>query len=517
MVKSRLTIGVLAITAAIAIAGCGGGGSSPSAAQFATPGSVVYLEAKLNLPASTKADVNTLAQTIAGIKDLGSYIVTKLESSAQSGGGKLDFASEVEPWLGSNAGLAFKRLQDGELAEPLIAIATTDPEATEKFVDKQAEGSDEKFRSASYEGIDFKVGGAEDDAIGVVDQFLLIADGEKQFKAAVDASQGDSLADEDQFEETISAASSDSVADVYLDVGGLIDQGKGEVDPQARELLDSSGINPSEATAVASVLPGPEQIEIDFSSDLNGKTAPAGDASKLLGSLPAGALAAFAGTDFGAQLKEAIDNLDATGIPPDVKPNQLKSTLSAAGIDLDKIADSIEEAAVFAEGTNRDDLGGALVLTTSSTEATKAITSLGILLRSARVAGVTAVSGQASGFSIHSKELGRKPLVVLTKGDRIAIGYGLAQALTVVTAGQAAATLDGSAAYKDAVSSLDGTPISGFADGPAALQLAEALVPHSNTDFWDAQPYLKNVRYVAVGTRSEDEVVTARVIAGVGR
>jgi hypothetical protein len=516
MLKSRLTIGALAIVAVIAIAGCGGGGgSTPSAAQFAAPGSVVYLEAKLSLPASTKAEVDSLAQTIAGIKDLSSYIVTKLEGSAQESGATLDFASEVEPWLGSDAGVSFKRVQDGELAEPLIAIATTNPEATQRFVDEQASQSSNDFRGASYEGIDFEVGGAEDNAVGVVDEFLLIADGEKQFKAAVDASQGDSLADEDRFEEAISAASNDSVADVYLDVGGLIGQGEGEIDPQAGELLSSSGLDPGEATAVASVLPGPEQIEIDFSSDLNGQKAPAGDASKLLGGLPAGSLAAFAGTDFGEQLKEAINNLDAAGIPPQVKPHQLKSTLSAAGIDLEKIADSIEEAAVFAEGTNRDDLGGALVLTSSSTEATKAIADLGTLLRSARVPGVTAVSGKASGFSIRSDELGPKPVVVVAKGDRIAIGYGLAPALAALAAGSGS-TLEGTAAYKEAVSSLDGTPISGFADGPAALRLAEALVPRSKTDFWEAQPYLKKIRYIAIGTGSEDEIATARVIAGVG-
>jgi len=517
MVKSRLSIGVLAIVAAIAVAGCSGGDSSSStAANFAAPGSVVYVEAELNLSASTKSDIDSLAQTIGGINNLGDYIVSQLESSAGSDGEAFDFATEVEPWLGANAGVAFARLEDGELSEPLIAVATTNAAATQKFIDKQSGQSKASFRDASYQGIDFKVGGSEDNAVGVIDEYLVIADGEKQFKAAVDAEQGDSLADEDRFEQTISAASNGSVADVFLDVGGLINQGKGEIDPQARELLDSSGIDPSEATAVASVLPGAEQIEIDLSSNLEGQKPPAGDASKLLGSAPASSFAALAATDFGEQLQEGIDRLDETGIPPQVKPHQLKSTLSAAGIDLDKIAASIEDAAVFAEGSNRDDLGGALVLTTSSDEATKAIASLGTLLRSARVPGVTAISGKASGFSIRSPKLGPKPIVVVTQGERIAIGYGLAQTLKGV-ATSSGATLDGTAAYKAAVSSLGGTPISGFVDGPAALRLAEALVPRSKTDFWEAQPYLKKISYIAIGTGSEDEVATARVIAGVGK
>lgn len=517
MVKSRLSIGTLAVAIAIVIAGCGsGGGSGSTAANFAAPGSVVYVEADLSPSASVKSDVDSLAQKIGGIDDLGEFIVSKLESSASNGGGTLDFASEVEPWLGGNAGVTFERLEDGELSEPLIAIVTTDAAATQKFVDKQSGQSSKSFRDASYEGIEFKVGGSEDNAIGVVDEFLVIADGEKQFKAAVDAEKGDSLADEDRFQETISAASNGSIADAYVDVGGLLDQGEGEIDPQASELLDSTGIDSSEATAVASILPGAEQIEIDLSSDLEGQKPPAGDASKLLGSLPASSFAALAGTNFGEQLQEAIDRLDATGVPPQVKPHQLKSTLSAAGIDLDRIAASIEDAAVFAEGANRDQLGGALVLTTSSDEATKSIASLGTLLRSARVPGITAISGKASGFSIRSAELGPKPVVVVTQGDRIAIGYGLAQALRGVAA-SSGATLEGTAAYKAATSSLGGEPISAFVDGPAALRLAEALVPRSKTDFWEAQPYLKKIGYIAISTGSEDERATARVIAGIGK
>lgn len=264
---------------------------------------------------------------------------------------------------------------------------------------------------------------------------------------------------------------------------------------------------------MASVIPGSEQVEVDLSSDLGREEAPSGDVSKLLGSLPASSLAAFAFTDFGDQLEEAVDNLDASGIPPDLPPNKLKSTLSQAGIDLDKIVSSLEEAAVFAEGSSRNNLGGAMVLTDGSGEAVDALASLGTLLRSARVPGVTAVGGNGSGFSIRSEELGPKPVVVVTKGDRIAIGYGLAQALAGLNAGSGA-TLSGTAGYKAAVTSLGKTPISAFVAGPAALRLAEALVPRSKTGFWEATKYLKKVRYIGVGTGTDDELATAKLIAG---
>ena len=516
MITTRLFLPVLAAIAAIAIAGCGSSDSSSSdPASFAAPGSLVYVEGKLQPTGSIKSNTDAIAQTIAGVDNLGEFIVEELESSARGDGEPFDFEKEVEPWLGEKAGVAFKGLEDGNLTEPVIAVETTDAEATQEFIDKQSKQGEDPYKDASYEGIDFKVGGSEGNAIGVVGDSLLIAEGEAGFKAAVDASQGESLADEARFDDAFSAASDGSLADAYVDVGGLIDASESGIDPQVQEALKSAGIDPSEATAVASAIPGEDQIEIDLSSDLGGEEAPSGDASELLGSMPAESFAAFSATGFSDQLKEAVDELDAAGIPSQgIPPNQLTSTLKAAGIDLDKIASSLEDAAVFATGSDEANLGGALVLTSSSGEAAKTVANLGVLLRSSGAPGVTAVSSNgASGFSVRSAELGNKPLVVVAKEKRVALGYGLAPALQGL-AGDSGETLADTDAYKEAVSSLGNTPISAFVDGPAALRLAESLVPSSEEGFEEAKPYLKKVSYIALGNGSDGELATATLIAG---
>jgi len=519
MVKIRLTIAILAAIAALALAlaGCGGGGSSSSStdpASFAAPGSVVFVEGDLRPTGELKANVNAVAKKVAGIGDLGNFIVSELESASGDEGQPTDFSTEVDPWLGKTGGVAFTHLdKDGELSEPVIAIQTTEPKATQSLIDKQAAGSKAPYKSGSYEGIDFKVGGAEGNAIGIVGEWALLAGGEKEFKSAVDAYNGDSLADEARFQDAISAASNGSLADVYVDVGGLIEQSGDSIDAQAREILQSSGIDPSEATAVASVIPGADQVQVDLSSDLGGEKAPSGDVSELLGSLPADSVAGFAASGFGEQLEEAVDSLDESGLPPEIPPNELKSTLSQAGVDLDKIAASLEEAVVFLEGSDRDSLGGALVATAKSSEAADAVAALGTLLRGANVPGITAVSGQASGFSIRSPELGGGPIVVVGKGDKVAIGYGLAPAVRGINGGSGA-TLSDSPSYKAAVAALGKTPISAYVDGPAAVRLAEALVPRSKTDFWNAVPYLKKIAYVALGTGTSGELATAKLIAG---
>jgi hypothetical protein len=515
MTRPRLALPVLVVCAPLALlAGCGD--DSPSAsdpASLAPADTLVYVEGAVRPTGSLKSDVDSAAEKIAGIDNLGDFVVEELESEAQEEGEPFDFEAEVEPWLGERAGISFADLEDGDLSEPVIAVESTDAEATQDFIDSQAEQSDEPYRDASHEGVDFKVGGEEDQAVGLIGDFLVIADSEAEFKEAVDVSEGDSLADEERFERAIAEVTEGSLADVYVDVGGLIERSGDEIDAQARQALQNAGIDPSDATAVASIVPGAEEIAVDLSSDLGGEDPPSGDPSELLGSLPASSFAAFAVAGFGEQLKEGLDNLDEEGIPGEVPPGQLKKGLRQAGIDLDSFAGSLQDAGVFAVGNSERSLGGALVMTSEGSEASNAIANLGGLLRGAGVAGVTALRGGTAGFSVRDEELGDKPLVVAAKGERVAIGYGLPATMTAL-APPTGRTLADSPAYQDAEAALGGTPIAAFADGPAALRLADSLIPASEADFEEAKRYLRSIAYLALGSASEGDLATAKLIIG---
>lgn len=523
MLRIRLTILVIAALSVALVAGCGSSDDSSDAssgagstlANFASPGSVVFAEVALKPTGELKSNADSVAKKLTGKASLRDYVISQLENSAREDNESLNFAKEVEPWLGDRGGVAFERVVKGELSEPLIAVETTNAKAAQEFVDKKAAQGNKPAKDATYEGIDFKVGGEEDDAVGVIGEALVLANDEKEFKAAVDASEGDSLGGEDRFQKTAELASNGSLADVYIDVGAIVEQSEGSIDAPTEATLQSAGIDASDATAVASIIPHSDQIEIDVSSELGGEKAPSGNASKLLGSLPANAFAAFGFADFTEQLEEAIDSLDEEGIPPNVEPGEMKKTLEQAGVDLDKIAASLDEAAIFVEGNDGSSLRGAAVVTAKSSEAADAIGSLGTLLRAANVPGITAVSGKASGFSVRTGEL---TAVIVGKGDRIAIGSGLAPTLAALNAGSGGATLSGKPSYKAAVSALGKTPISGFIDdGPAALQLVEALMPSSKRDSWDVLPYLKKISYVGIGSGSEGELATATLIAGIGK
>jgi hypothetical protein len=513
--KPRLVLLLVVLAAVCALAGCGSGGSSSSdPASIAPPESPVFVEATIRPEGSLKSNIDSLTRSVAGIGDVGDLIVTELEKSASKSGQSFDYAKEVEPWLGEEAGLFLSGYDGSDFSGYGVVLPTSDTSATQDFIDKQAESNDEPVKDGSYEGVDYKVESDDGTTIGLIDDFLVIAKDEQSFKEAVDASNGESLADVGRYTKATSGLPSGSLAHVYADIGGLIEQSGGAVDPQALTFLRTAGIDPSKATATASVVPGSDQIEIDVSTDLAGDNPPTGNASELLGSLPADSFAALASAEFGKRLGEGLDSLDANGIPGQVPPHKLKSTLKEAGIDLDRITGSIGDLAVFAEGGSQSSLGGAVVLTTkTANEATSTVFNIGLLLRATHTPGITTIAGKASGFSIRSPELGSKPVVVAARGTRIAIAYGLSAAMGGLSEG-GGQTLAETPDYKDAVSALGGTPISGFVDGPAALRLVESLVPRSETGFQEAKPYLDKVGFLAIGAGSGDGLSTAKLIVG---
>jgi hypothetical protein len=516
-VKLRFLLPALLVAlTALFIAGCGGGdeGGSGDPAALAPAKAPVFIDFTLRPEGETKQNIEALAKELAGVDDLGGLIVSQLESEAADEGEGFDYEKEVEPWLGEEGGLFLNEFVEEEFEGYGAAIQATDEDAAREFVNKQVEADEETFEDGSYEGVDFKV--QEDETtLGVFDGLVVMAENETIFKAMVDASGGENLAGEDTYSSAIANVPDGSAADVYVDIGALIEESGGEIDPDTQSLFDSIGLKPDEATAVASLVPGAEQVELEISTNVS-EEPPAGDASELLGSMPANSVAAFASAEFGKRFNEGLDRIDQQGIPSEgIKPNQLKKGLKEAGVDLESIAGSIGDVGAFVEGTNMGDLGGSLILTTEdATQAKNTVSNIGLFLRASGTPGVTAINGKASGFSIRDPELGPQPVVVAAKGSRIAIGYGLDSTLAAFE--EAGQTLADSPTFEDAVSALGGTPITAFIDGPAALELASGIVPPGEVEFEEAQQFLEKVDYIALGSEADGEIATAKLIVGVG-
>lgn len=520
LVKARPVLPVLlAALVALLAAGCGGGGSSSGggeAAAVAPPGSPLFMRFVVRPEGGTKADVEALAKKIAGVDDLGGLIVSELEKSAAGEGQPFDYEKEVQPWLGSEGGFFAEEYKDGDFHGYGVALQTEDEGAAWRFVQKEAEEEGEPAKSGSYQGVDFEVTADQGQAIGVFDGLVVLAEDEATFKDAVDASEGESLVDSHNYQSATSSLPSKSAADLFLDVGALIRASSGGVDPQAKSFLEGLGIDPNEMTAVASVIPGSESIEIDLTTDAAEEEEPAGDGSKMLGALPGSSVAAFASAEFGKRLRKAVDRLDELGIPGQLPPHQLKKGLQQSGFDFEGFASSIGDVGVFLTGNSKSSLGGAVVLETDdSSQASNTISNLGLLLRASSTPGVTALNGKFSGFSIRSPELGPQPLVVATSGSRMVVGYGLRAATAALA--ESGRTLGENPAFEEAGEALGSTPLSGFVDGQAALRLVSALVPPGEEGFTKAKRYLNEVRYVAIGSQAAGGRSTAKLIVGIGK
>ena len=507
---------LLAALAALFVAGCGDSDDGASAgtdpASVAPAAAPVFIDVTIRPEGETKASIEALAEEIAGIDDLGELIIDELESSATDDGEELDFEKEVEPWLGDEAGIFLQEYEDEDFEGYGAAIQASDEEEARGFVDQQIEADDEAAEDGSYEGVDFKV--QEDETtIGVFDGVVAFAQNEAIFKEMVDASDGENLAGDAAYGDATADLPSDSAADVFVDIGALVEEAGGEIDSDTQLFLDTLGLEPDEATAVASVVPGSDHVEIEFSTDVSGENPPSGDASELLGSLPAIAVGALASAEFGTRFDEGIDRIDKEGIPGSVPPNQLKKTLKEAGIDLEAIAGSIGDVGLYVTGNSEKTLAGALVMETDSdSEAQNTVSNVGLFLRKAGISGVTKINGEASGFSVRSPELDRQSVVVVAKGNRIAIGYGLASVGSAFQ--ESGKSLADSAAYKDATGALGSTPIAMFVNGTSALNLATALMPAGDEGFAEAKPYLQKIEYLALGSEASDDLATAKLIVG---
>src|SRR3954451_20422122 len=519
LVKLRLVLPVfLAGLVALLVAGCGGSSDSSNGADPATlaPASApIFIDFTVHPEGATKTNIEELAKKLAGVDNLGDLIVTELENSAAGEGEEFDFEKEVEPWLGEEGGLFLQEYEGEDFKGYGAAIQTEDEGEAQDFINKQAEQSSEKVEDGSYEGVDFKV--QEDQTtIGVFDGFVVFAENEAIFKTMVDASEGENLTGEDAFTSAMGNVPDESAADVFIDIGGLIEEAGNEIDANAQTFLDSVGIEPKEATAVASLVPNSDNVEVDLASNISGDNPPGGDASELLGSLPGTAVGAVASPEFGKRFNEGINRIDEQGIPGQVPPHKLKKTLKEAGVDLEAIASSIGDVGVYVTGNSEKTLAGALVMEAEGeTQATNTVSNIGLFLRKAGVPGVTKISEGATGFSIRSAELGRQPVVVAAKGCRIVIGYRLASAPSAFD--ESGKPLADTPAYQEAESALGGPPITAFVDGHSALKLASALVPPGEEGFREAKKYLTKVDYVALGSEASGGLATAKLILGVGK
>lgn len=509
----------MALIAVLVVAGCGGGsgGGGGEPAGLMPKTAPVYVQANLAPDGKTSEALNEVAQTVLGIDNVGEFVAEELESAALGEGEKLNFEEEIEPWLGEKAGLYLAGYDGNDFHGVGMAIETTDSGEAEEFLEDRVKKNEEGAEEGEFEGHTYFADPAEESVIGMVGDYLAFSETTSGFKEMVEAFEGEGLNESEKFKEAMAKAPDEGIGSVYVDIGGLIEETKSVLPEETEAFFDLVQIEPKKATAVATVIPHSEQLELDMSSNL-GKSAPqAGDATDALEALPATATLGFATSEFGKSFSEGLEEFSQKGIPGQLEPGELSAAFEAMGINVKTLGESFGDLSGFVEGTDESNLGGALVIQTKdATEAKNTVANIGLLLRATKTPGVTAVSGEVSGFSVRIPDLGPNPLVVGSAGEKIVIAYGpkaAAQALR-----SQAKTLGETPGFEAAKQSLGSTPMSAFVDGGPMLSLVESLLsPGEQSELEEARPYLEKIDYLGIGSEAEGATQTAKLIVGLAK
>src|SRR5262249_55015119 len=188
-------------------------------------------------------------------------------------------------------------------------IETTNPNAALNFARRQ-EGVAGSSGISTYNGVSFQTSQTDPTTVfGVVDKFLVIGS-ETGFKAAVDASKGDSLGDSSDFKDSIDDLPSNNLGIVYSTPKTFVDA-LPNVSSQEKSTIEKSAGDSFDEPVVGNVTATADSINVSLVSGANGSETPQ---SSLLESLPQQAWLAVGLSDVGGAIKNGFEHLQNAGI-----------------------------------------------------------------------------------------------------------------------------------------------------------------------------------------------------------
>ncbi|MBN8867563.1 MAG: DUF3352 domain-containing protein [Solirubrobacterales bacterium] len=505
--------------AAFALSACGGGSDDSSVselAKYAPADTPVFVEGAVQPDSDVAANIDSITEKLVGA-NLGDLIKDGISTS---GGSEIDFDADIKPWLGDNAA-AFVDFDPSTLASDVVPdnsgitsfdpsededkfgviIQTSDTDAAQSFIDKQAE-DEGGSKDGEYEGFSYKIT-SDGSAVGIVDDNVVAGSSEAEFKAAVDASKGDNLADAKAFSDVADHAADGALATVFTSNDPYLESVK-EQGYDFSGLLSALGYQLEDTGSIASLVPESNEISVQGYSNA-GSDLQSGDPSGVIKTFPADSIFATGSGDVGGNATKILDALNQEGIPGVLKPGDIDQMIneSSGQIDIKGIVESLETVAFFVNGNSERTIGGALVATSSDIKPIESsLRGISSLISLAGDASVRPLPGGVAGFRVSTRELPGRPVVVGVKGDRMVIGIGMKASLTALT-GQGP-TLADSDAYKAADASISGEGLDMFAD-PANIAKLVVNAGAGDPDAQQIADVIKKFAYVAAGSGDEDK------------
>jgi uncharacterized protein DUF3352 len=505
-----LTCAVTALTAAAC-------GSSSSAGEGDPAGLVpaavpFYAEASVQPEGQLRDDALAALGKVMRTDDPAGRLRQLIDDELAEDG--LTWEKDFAPWLGEQAGIWASDFQ-GDKPNFAAIVQTTDAEKARAAVQRFKESGEEKFTKRSHAGVDYEVN-SEGDAVGFVDDFLVLAT-EAGFKRTVDMSEGgDSLADSDRYKDSIDDLEDERLGSFYFDTKLVIDAALAE-DPEAaqqleqfKSIFDFEKLGPvagslqadGESIAVDTVMTGMPDGAFKTATQLFG-----GRGSELLAELPGDSWGAFAVPKVGEAAKSLFSAF-AGALGGAALSAQLKQQ---TGLDLEQDVFSwIGDVGVFVRGASEPELDGALVI--ESTDDEKASAAFGkIIALIGKEAGTAPpdpvrIDGAESAFSFTTPDA-EKPIVLARGSGRVVAAYGEEAAKAALTSSE---KLGDSELYGDAKDALGDNQPSLLLSMPAIVTLVDAM-GEADPDWDKAKPYLESLNAITSGGSVDGDTAKSRL------
>jgi hypothetical protein len=511
---------LLAVLAAVALllAACGDDGDSagggPDPATVAPVDAPIYGSAAAKPEGDVKEGIEGAIGRLTGSDDPGAMIGDAIAAEIDSDATGITFEEDIEPWLGERMGFFLTEVSEDD-GEGALAVASTDTGASEETIAKLAEGEDD-VREETYEGITYRVDD-EGGAVGIVEDFVVVGT-EQGFRDAVDAVNGESLADNSEATDALDEAADDTFLEVYADLAGVI-----EIAQQAGALSqgDLRSIEEQYGTLEGPAVAWGEASEEAIAFE---GTAPSGEGeaqtTDLVSTFPADAWFAFGLAGLGEQIKGALsglqDSLDQ--LPDELRgsgaeklPELDRKFEDTTGLELESDLGWIGNAGGFVAGTSIFGLGGGLVIeTTDEADAERAIERLRDAFSDLRELRIQ--PGQGAGFEA---QIAGAPFgfeVAVEDGKVVFAGGGT----TVEDVLSPSGTLADSDRFETASSQLgDGMDPMLFFDFAPMIELVEGTGQTQGEPEWEsARPYLDRLDYIVAGAGDDGERSSGRFVLG---
>ncbi len=515
--RSFQTGGALLLVLAALAAGCGDDEPLPvddgGLAGLAPADAPLFVDVALRPSGEQREAINSLIGRL-GVPNPGAALISSIDGLFAEDGLEIAYAADIEPWLGERGAVFVRSFEpaqrDSSVPDVAALFEVEDAAAAGAFLDHLAEQDPAPERDAQYRGAPYRRSGPL--AYGLVDGAVVLGT-EAAFRLAVDASEGESLAESEEYADRSAELGGDPVLSAFVEPATAIEAA-----------IASNEISKADADIVRPLLAGPlsSPLTISFSATESAASLEiaanvAGEATAppeadLLERLPAESWLALAAPELGASIERGLDQLETSGLPGAVSLRTL--IMRETGLDLSRdVSAWLGDVSAFVAGTTPRSIQLGVIAATSDPAGPRAVLEAAqrLIRRASPRAPIGAPpAGSEYGFSI------------AIPGAPVSLEAGVIDDELVAAIGRSTAELldpperlGDDETYRVAAETLgeDLVP-SLYLELPSFFTAAERGGASEDADYRAASPYLDKLGYLIGGSRIADGLSISRVTVG---